>query len=166
MSVRRCKYGSGKRWHQKSEQCRAPCSKKGPGWRRSSKGPYYKCEPPKRPVREGPRCSGGKRYHKLSNRCRTPCKSKYPAGTHRRSRKAPYYCVEKKKMSSSATKIQSAIRRSLAKKRAAALRGSSSKVPFFKKIADGTKRVAQNGIFETPSGTYRKTSAKTSVKVK
>lgn len=42
--ILRCKRGSGKRWHKKSGQCRTPCKKaKGPGYRRSPKGPHYAC---------------------------------------------------------------------------------------------------------------------------
>ena len=39
-----CKRGSGKRYHAASGQCRTPCQKShGKGFRRSPKGPYYKC---------------------------------------------------------------------------------------------------------------------------
>ena len=39
-----CKRGSGKRYHRASGQCRTPCQKShGPTWRRSPKGPHYKC---------------------------------------------------------------------------------------------------------------------------
>ena len=40
----RCKRGSGKRYHKASGQCRTPCQNShGPTWRRSPKGPHYKC---------------------------------------------------------------------------------------------------------------------------
>lgn len=72
--TRKCAYGSGKRWHAKSKQCRAPCSKKGAGWRRSSKGPYYQCKPPSDKVRKTPKkCKYGMRKMK-SGQMR--CKSK------------------------------------------------------------------------------------------
>lgn len=41
MASSRCP--KGKRYHKKSKSCRTPCHKKGPTWRRSPKGPYYKC---------------------------------------------------------------------------------------------------------------------------
>lgn len=35
---------SGKQFHKKAKQCRTPCKKShGAGWRRSPKGPYFKC---------------------------------------------------------------------------------------------------------------------------
>lgn len=38
----RCK--TPKRWHKASKSCRTPCSKShGSAYRRSPKGPYYKC---------------------------------------------------------------------------------------------------------------------------
>lgn len=39
-----CKRGSGKRYHAPSDSCRTPCQKShGKDFRRSPKGPYYKC---------------------------------------------------------------------------------------------------------------------------
>lgn len=39
-----CKRGSGKRYHAASGQCRSPCKKShGKDFRRSPKGPHYKC---------------------------------------------------------------------------------------------------------------------------
>ena len=35
---------AGQRWHKPSKSCRTPCA---PGYRRSPKGPYYKCIPRK-----------------------------------------------------------------------------------------------------------------------
>ena len=70
----RCTRGSGKRFHAASGQCRTPCKKShGAGFRRSPKGPYYKC------IKAG---SGGKRATKKS----TPtsidiAKKMYSAGT-------------------------------------------------------------------------------------
>ena len=36
----RCKRGSGRHWHKKSETCKEPCKSIGPGLRRSPKSPY------------------------------------------------------------------------------------------------------------------------------
>lgn len=68
-----CKRGSGKRYHAPSDQCRTPCQKShGKDFRRSPKGPYYKC------IKTG---SGKKRSAKKSTTKSTNrAKQMYSAG--------------------------------------------------------------------------------------
>ena len=122
-----CKRGSGKRYHAPSDSCRTPCqTSHGKDFRRSPKGPYYKC------IKKG---SGKKR-----------------SGGRKTSSKTS---TERAKKMYSAGKIVAAMRKYSARKRAASASELPhfSKIASGLKLPIGSKFTTDAGTYKRVSKT-------------
>ena len=73
-SAKRCRVGQ--RRHKPTGQCRTPCKKShGPTWRRSPKGPYYKCIRSKGGGKKSGRKKSGRKKSKSPSKARRSTRS-------------------------------------------------------------------------------------------